>query len=210
MGYEVEVKYRLANPGQLRRKLVERGAIPRPTIVQEDTYLSHPSRDFAVTNEALRVRRDRDENRITYKGPRRSGPTKTREEIEIGTAAGDDARQDLLRLFEKLGFKSVATIRKSRRPFHLVVDQHPIEIVLDAAEGLGEFAEIEALAATEADLAAVQATVLQVALELGLTEAEPRSYLRMALEARGASVMTPLRPRAVEAPDTDPRVERPL
>ena len=69
----------------------------------EDIYLNHPARDFAETNEAFRIRRISDENRITYKGPRRSGPTKTREEIEIPFASGPDRFQQLLRLLENLG-----------------------------------------------------------------------------------------------------------
>ena len=56
--------------------------------------------------------------------------------------------------------------------------------MLDRADGLGDFAEIETLAATESDLPAAQAAVLALANELGLTEVEPRSYLRMSLEAR--------------------------
>jgi adenylate cyclase class 2 len=184
MSYEVEVKYRLADLDQLERRLAERGAARQPSIVQEDTYLSHPSRDFALTNEALRLRRVMEDNRITYKGPRRRGPTKTREEIEIDVAPGDDSWRGLFRLFEKLGFQPVATIRKTRTPFHLTVEQHDIEVALDQAEGLGDFAEIETLAATESDLAAAQAAILAVADQLGLTEVEPRSYLRMALDAR--------------------------
>jgi len=184
MSYEVEVKYRLANAAQLERRLAERGAARQPVIVQEDTYLSHPSRDFALTNEALRLRRVMEENRITYKGPRRRGPTKTREEIEISIAPGDAAWHGLFHLFEKLGFRPVATIRKTRTPFHLTVERHDIEVALDQADGLGDFAEIETLAATEIDLPAAQAAILAVADQLGLTEVEPRSYLRMALDAQ--------------------------
>jgi len=184
MGYEVEAKYRLVDHDQLRARLVERGAHREPGVDQEDIYLSHPARDFAVSNEALRIRRIGLENRITYKGPRRSGPTKTREEIEISLTSGHDAFAQLLRLFENLGFRPVATIRKSRTAFHLTRDGHAIEVVLDRALGLGDFAEIEALAATEAELPAAQAAVLALADELGLTEVEPRSYLRMSLEAR--------------------------
>jgi adenylate cyclase class 2 len=184
MSYEVEVKYRLADPDQLVRRLAARGAAGQPAIVQEDIYLSHPSRDFAVTNEALRLRRVGEENRITYKGPRKNGPTKTREEIEIVVAPEYDAWRGLLRLFEALGFLPVATIRKRRTTFHLIAHGHDIEVALDQAEGLGDFAEIETLAATDTDLPAAQAAVLAVAEQLGLSEVEPRSYLRMTLDAR--------------------------
>ena len=182
MGYEVEVKYRLVDHDQLEHRLVERGAAREPVITQEDVYLSHPSRDFAASNEALRIRRIGNENRITYKGPRLTGPTKTREEIEISVTSGEGAFNQLLRLFENLGFRPVATVRKSRTTFHLNHDGQAVEIVLDRAAGLGNFAEIEALAATESDLPAAQTAVLALAQELGLTEVEPRSYLRMFLE----------------------------
>jgi adenylate cyclase, class 2 len=182
MGYEVEVKYRLVDRHQLERRLADRGAAREPEIAQEDVYLSHPSRDFAASNEALRIRRIGTENRITYKGPRLSGPTKTREEIEISVTSGEVAFSQLLRLFENLGFRAVATIRKSRIPFHLSQDGRAIEVVVDTAIGVGDFAEIEVLAATESDLPAAQAAVLALAEELGLTEVEPRSYLRMSLE----------------------------
>ena len=62
-----------------------------------------------------------------------------------------------------------------------------MEIALDTAEGLGVFAEIETLAHGEADLTAAQQAVLALAGTLGLTEVEPRSYLRMSLEARGTA-----------------------
>jgi adenylate cyclase, class 2 len=184
MGYEVEVKYRLVEHDQLERRLAERGADREPEITHEDIYLSHPSRDFTASNEAFRIRRIGADNRITYKGPRRSGPTKTREEIEISVASGEVAFNQLLRLFENLGFRPVATVRKSRANFHLNQQGRAVVVALDRAPGLGIFAEIEALAETEAELPAAQAAVLALADDLGLTEVEPRSYLRMLLDRR--------------------------
>ncbi|MGE5755954.1 MAG: class IV adenylate cyclase [Planctomycetaceae bacterium] len=184
MSYEVEVKYRTTDHAALGERLIALGAVPGPEVVHEDTYLSHPARDFAQTNEALRLRRVGDANRITYKGPRRDGPTKTREEIEVPFGDGTEALDQMRRLFANLGFRPVALIRKVRRPFHLVFQGRAIEVVLDVAEGLGEFAEVEAIAASEIDLPAAQGVVLALARTLGLTEVEPRSYLRMTLERR--------------------------
>jgi adenylate cyclase class 2 len=184
MGYEVEVKYRAADHEGLARRLIALGGVGGEEVAHEDAYLAHPCRDFARTNEALRLRRVGDTNRITYKGPRHEGPTKTREEIEIPFGDGDGPRDQLRRLFSQLGFTPVADVRKVRRTFHLDFQGHAIEVVLDRAEGLGTFAEVEALAGSRADLPAAQAAVLALAAELGLTEVEPRSYLRMQLEAR--------------------------
>jgi adenylate cyclase, class 2 len=186
MSFEVEVKYRAVDHDHLVRQLVEKGAVAAGPVKQEDIYLSHPARDFAQTNEAFRIRRLGADNRITYKGPRRSGLTKTREEIEIPVAEGNEQFGRLLRLFENLGFRPVATIRKRRETFHLMFHEHKLEIALDLADGLGAFAEIEAFASGEADLPRAQQAVLALADELGLTEVEPRSYLRMVLEQQAA------------------------
>lgn len=184
MGYEVEQKFRLTDHDALARRLIELGACRGPEIHQEDIYLNHPARDFAATGEALRIRRVGADNRVTYKGPRLSGPTKTREEIELAVTSGDPAFHQLAQLFDHLGFRPVATIRKSRTPFHLHREGHDIEVVLDTAIALGHFAEIETLAETAADLPAAQRVIQALAQELGLTEVEPRSYLRMLLESR--------------------------
>jgi adenylate cyclase class 2 len=183
MGYEVEIKFRVADPARLGRALADRGLVRESTAVEQDSYYNHPSRDFAATHEALRLRRIESENRITYKGPRRAGPTKTREEIEVTFADGPKAFDDFRRLLENLGFRVVATIKKTRQTYHWSNQGVPLEILLDHAEGLGHFAEIEALADTETGLDSAQAAVLAAARELGLSEVEPRSYLRMNLES---------------------------
>src|SRR5271157_1288946 len=186
MSFEVEVKYRAVDHDQLVQRLVEMGAITGEMVDHEDIYLSHPARDFAQTGEAFRIRRLGQENRIPLKGPRRSGPNKTREEIEIPVAAGPDQFRRLLSLLVNLGFRPVATVRKRRESFHLTFHEHELEIALDTAERLGPFAEIETLASGEADLPAAQQAVLTLAGTLGLTEVEPRSYLRMVLDSQAA------------------------
>jgi adenylate cyclase class 2 len=190
MGYEVEIKFRCPDHAALAARLEALGATPGPEIEQADAYLSHPSRDFAATNEALRIRREGDLNRVTYKGPKHPGPTKTREEIEIPFQGGPEGFEGTSRLFEALGFKPVAVVRKRRTPHHIHFQGREMEVTLDLAEELGPFVEVEALAADTADLPAAQAAVQALAAELGLTDAdvERRSYLRMLLERRGRVV----------------------
>jgi adenylate cyclase class 2 len=184
MGYEVEIKFRDADHAALERRLLVLGAEPGGAIEQEDVYLAHPARDFAMTGEAFRLRRDGARNRLTYKGPKRGGPTKTREEVEVGFDPGGAAWEEMARMLGALGFRPVATVRKTRRTFHLVRGGRPMEVVLDRADGLGDFAEVEALA-DDRGLAEAQGAVLDLARELGLGEVEPRSYLRMLLEREG-------------------------
>jgi adenylate cyclase class 2 len=182
MSFEVEVKYRSVDHDQLTIMLAGMGASPGGAVDQEDLYFNHPARDFAQTNEAFRLRRVGTENWMTYKGPKHAGPTKTRKEIEVALTDGPDAFEQTVGLFERLGFRPVATIRKRRETFHLTFQGHEMEIALDLAEGLGCFAEIETIAANQAELSAAQAAVLALAGALGLSEVEPRSYLRMTFE----------------------------
>jgi adenylate cyclase class 2 len=184
VSFEVEIKFRTDSAGhaELAQRLAALGAESSPACEQQDIYLSHPARDFAATGEALRLRREDDANCVTYKGPRHAGPTKTREEIEIAFAAGADAHRQMGRVWELLGFRPVAILRKRRQAYRLIHGNRALAVVLDLAEGLGAFAEVEAIAADAADLPATQADVLHLAQVLGLTAVEPRSYLRMALE----------------------------
>ncbi len=186
MGYEVEVKYRGVDRETLIKKLDALNAQGGPTSVQEDAYLKHPSRDFAQTNEAFRIRRVGASNYITYKGPRQPGPTKTREEIEIAFAPGDETYHALVRLLHSLGFQPAATVRKTRSVYAIRFGGCDIEVAIDDVEGLGTFAEVEVLVANDEGLAAAQTAVLALSRELELVQVEPRSYLRMVLERLGA------------------------
>lgn len=183
MSYEVEVKYRGVDHERLIRRLDELGAKSAGRVEQEDSYMNHPARDFADTGEAFRIRRTGPDNRITYKGPKLGGPTKTREEIELSFGEGPEHFEELRRLFDVLGFRTVAVIRKRREIFWMAFQGRLLEIAVDRAEGLGDFAEIEAIVGGEADLPSAQQAVLELAEQLGLTDIEPRSYLRMHLES---------------------------
>jgi adenylate cyclase class 2 len=184
MAFEIEIKFRTDGHADVAQRVAGLGARPEPPFEQEDLYLAHPARDFAVTNEALRVRREGGSNRITYKGPRHEGPTKTREEIEITLSEGVETYEQTRRLWELLGFQPVALLHKRREPFHLVYQGRSVIVALDLSAELGAFVEIETMAGDPADLPAAQAAVLALGAELGLTEVEPRSYLRMALDRR--------------------------
>ena len=171
----------------ITRRLQAMGAEGGEEIAQADLYLMHPSRDFARSDEALRLRQDGTRNVVTYKGPKRGGPTKTREEIEIPFEPGEDARRRFTMLFDRLGFRPVADIHKVRRSYQMEHDGRDVTVALDRAEGLGTFAEVEAIAMNESDLPDAQAVVLALGRMLGLVEVEPRSYLRMTLDERGGN-----------------------
>jgi adenylate cyclase class 2 len=187
MSYEIEQKFRVDGHDTIVALLAKMAAGPDPKEDQEDVYLRHPARDLATSGEALRLRRVGDHNAITYKGPKRRAPTKTREEIEISYASGSKALEEMRRLFETLGFRPVAVVRKVRTPYHLEFERRAFEVVLDVVEGLGTFVEVETIADHEDELPEAQQAVLNLSTALGLKENEPRSYLRLILENRAAA-----------------------
>jgi adenylate cyclase class 2 len=184
MSFEVEVKYRVSGHSELAVRLAENGFESGPEVVYEDTYLEHPVLKLARSNEAIRIRRAGNSICVTYKGPRRNGPIKTREEIELSLGDQPGAFERGLRLFRNLGFRPVVVVRKTRRPYSLRHCGRLVELALDLAEGIGTFAEVETITETESDVPSAQRAVLELAASLGLTEIESRSYRRMLLEKR--------------------------
>ena len=183
--YEVESKFRVDDPEPIRQALLASNALEREAVAQEDRYLAHPSRNFAETGEALRLRLDGSTNKITYKGAKLGGLAKTREEIELTFEEGLENRERLTRLFLLLGFQEVATVRKRRVEFEAERNNRLFHVAIDRAESLGTFVEVETIAGGETDVPAAQAEVVAFAGELGLDHPEPRSYLRMLLESEG-------------------------
>lgn len=178
--YEVELKFPVADVGPIVSQIAAWGAIPGSEQIQVDQYFNHPARDFAQTNEAFRLRRIGEENRLTYKGPVLDTRAKMRREIEFPIAAGASAAEQCREMLVLLGFRPVREVRKRRVPFQFSEAGREFEIAVDLVEGLGSFIEIESLAG-EADRGAARDAILELAERLDLSQPEPRSYLSMLL-----------------------------
>ncbi|MGQ0536249.1 MAG: class IV adenylate cyclase [Methanobacteriota archaeon] len=173
--YEVEVKFRLPDASKrgLEARLAALGAVATGTVDQEDVYFRHPARDFAKTDEALRLRREGGRADLTYKGPKIDRATKTRVEhvTPVGSAGEAEA------ILSALGFTKVAPrVRKTRASFSL----RQFTIAIDDVEGLGRFVEFEA-AADEETLGPVREELLALAAELGAGPPIRESYLELLL-----------------------------
>lgn len=178
---EVEVKYRASDWGRVQAVLSDWGATLAESREDADHYFNAPDRDFAATDEAVRLRRIGEANFLTYKGPKRDKATKTRTEVELPLAPGPQAAATAVRLLTNLGYRPVAVVTKARQVFQVVRDGVTLEVCLDDVGAVGRFVEIEAKA-EESGFEPAKAAVLAVAASLGLTEQERRSYLQMLLE----------------------------
>ena len=180
---EIEVKYRVPDWDRVRAKLAAWGAAADPVRTDADHYFNAPDRDFAATDEAVRLRRIGPDNRFTYKGPKVDSATKTRTEIELPLGPGPDVADQAVRWLTALHYRPVAVVTKTRQVYHLTRDGFAVEVCLDDAGPIGRFVEIE-IVADEAAFPHAQRLVLHLAGELGLTNQERRSYLGMTLEAQ--------------------------
>ncbi|WP_254831125.1 class IV adenylate cyclase [Haloglomus salinum] len=195
--YEVELKVR-ADHDRVRERLAEVEATDAGGVTQVDTYYDAPHRDFASTDEALRLRRERpaeggaggerDEGgggavpdvdgetvtKLTYKGPLVEAESKTRREHETEVLDDDEA----MAILSGLGFEPAATVEKHRRFFRY----EGYTVTLDRVDGLGEFVEVEAEAEAEAVEAAREGAIAVMA-DLGLDPGEQirTSYLGLLL-----------------------------
>jgi len=190
--YEVELKFPVSDILVFEQRLA--ALLPRwhEPVEQVDRYFNHPCRDFAITDEALRLRMDGDRVAITWKGPRIDAATKTRREIELPlaltlpqpAATSQPVEVAIARwtdLLDALGFRPVATVSKQRRHAGVIWQQREVDVALDRVAGLGAFIELE-LQADEADVPQARACLESLARELGCGLSERRSYLELLLE----------------------------
>jgi len=201
--FEVEIKVP-ADVDAVRERLREAGAERVDARRQRDAYYDAPHRDFAETDEALRVRRETplpegispvdapqesagseagtndpptasETTKITYKGPLLDEGSKTRAEHETEVADPEAAAG----ILSGLGFEPAATVEK-RREFWAY---DGFTVTLDAVDGLGEFVEVERSVADEGAIEAVRDDALDALDRLGLDGAEQirTSYLGLLL-----------------------------
>jgi adenylate cyclase class 2 len=186
--YEVELKVR-ADHAAVRERLAELGAAHLERVEQADTYYDAPHRDFAETDEALRVRRETvasdgdsesadrpaaTEARVTYKGPLVDDTSKTRREFETGVRDGETMESVLA----GLGFEPAAVVEKTRDRYRL--DDYVV--TLDSVAGVGEFVEVER-EVPESQVAAARDGAFELLDRLGLDADDTirTSYLGMVL-----------------------------
>ncbi len=181
MRYEVEQKFPVPDLAVVQKRLVELEAAIAAWQLEVDLYFAHPVKDFARTDEALRIRTVGAANYVTYKGPKIDRTTKTREEIELPLPGGPQGYADGRRLLEALGFRPVAEVRKRRRKAKIAWQGRMVEASLDEVDSLGTFVELELIASAD-DLEPAQESILHLASALGLSGSERRSYLELLLK----------------------------
>ena len=173
---EVEVKAKIENFDDMKKKLENLGAIKSKKEFQEDIYFNSPIVDFANTDEALRIRTTKENENtnifITYKGPKIDSKSKTRKEIEIKIEDSEKCSD----IFQNLGFTKVRAVRKNRQYY----TYKNFEISLDDVEGLKPYMEIEISLEDGNDYSEAQEKIFELFSKLGINDGfERTSYLEL-------------------------------
>ncbi len=168
--YEIEIKAYCDDQMSVIRSLEGMGAEKIGSHTETDVYFNHPSRDFKVTDEALRIRRMCGKNILTYKGAKIGTASKTRIEEEAEVSDFDVMK----RILFHLGFIETGMVLKER----MVYRAHGIEICIDKVNGLGCFVELEKKGV---DIKSVEEELFILAERLNLSKFERRSYLELLL-----------------------------
>lgn len=177
---EVEAKFALLDSAEMEARLLALGAKLVADQAEADYYLNAPDRDYSRTDEALRLRRIGEQNFLTYKGPRRDASSKTRTEVEVACPSGTDAAEAFLKLFQNLGYRDTAVVRKRRKIFEWSRDNFTLHACLDSVDSVGSFIELEIMA-EDSQYDSARETVFRAAKELELGPIETRSYLEQLL-----------------------------
>ncbi|MFX1295341.1 MAG: class IV adenylate cyclase [Promethearchaeota archaeon] len=175
--FEVEIKAHLDDLSLIENRLLQLDAIYQKTLHQNDIYLQHPLRNFAQTDEALRIRISDDKSYLTYKGPKLDSSSKTREEFELEV----QEPKKLSELLKKIGFITVQKVSKFRKQYSL----NDIIISLDTVDGLGEFIELEIDVLDKSAIVSARDRLFSVLKQLKISseKLERRSYLELLLLA---------------------------
>jgi adenylate cyclase class 2 len=173
---EVEVKAHVNDFHSIKSRLNEIGASYDKSEHQEDVYYNAPHKDYAETDEALRIRKipgkEGSKYILTYKGAKLDDKSKTRREIEVEV----DDREKTAAILENIGFRPVKTIKKDRISY--LLDQ--FIITLDKVYQVGNFVEIEKGMGEDEDYQDIIQEIYKIYKILGIEEGfERRSYLEL-------------------------------
>jgi adenylate cyclase class 2 len=137
---ETEIKLRIGDVAELRRRLESLGAGLRAQRHFEDNYVLDFA-DASIRSRAslIRVRNAGGNWVLTYKGAALpDGPFKSREEIETGVADGPS----VLEILGRLGMRVWFRYQKYREEWAARIDGEVVVVALDETP-VGSFAELE-------------------------------------------------------------------
>ncbi len=143
---EIEIKFPLNNPDEVKQFLNENGKLISEKVYQKDVYYTPIQRNFVAVKypyEWLRLRKSPKGVFIAYKHffPENSKFTDFCDEFETKV----DSLEVMEKIFASLDFKEVVIVEKIRSTWEF----EEVEIVIDEVTDLGVYMELEAMGSFE-------------------------------------------------------------
>jgi adenylate cyclase, class 2 len=141
MGIEIEAKMKVDDHATVRASLDECAAERVGEFLETNTFFDTEDRSLLTADQGLRLRRlhnlqtNEESYVLTFKGPRKHGQLKSRDETELAVNSGHDAAD----LLQCLGYSRVLTFEKKRQSWKL----EGCQVELDELPYLGSYVEIE-------------------------------------------------------------------
>ncbi|MHA2103872.1 MAG: class IV adenylate cyclase [Candidatus Hodarchaeales archaeon] len=188
--YEIEFKFEISE--SLWKKLLTTFPENSTTIVSEeiDTYYENKGNNkLAPEDKALRIRKsmvttsdacNEEKTELTFKGPKVSEKSKTRNEINL--KIGNMKKFDFL--LQQLGFNPEMKVKKVRTVVKLLLPKSDIYLNLsyDIVENLGNFIEIETFTGNFDQIVVIEEKIMSywnsLLDSLDITEEKPRKSIR--------------------------------
>ncbi len=144
---ETEVKIRIADVTAICQAIERAGfSVSQPRELEVNTLYDTPARQLMGQRMVLRLRTSGSKQVITWKGPGKAGPYKSRPEIE--TSVG--SVETIAKIFAQLGYEPSFRYEKYRREYShheepgvITVDETPLGAFLEL-EGPGEWIDATA------------------------------------------------------------------
>lgn len=176
---EVEIKLPIKERPVIGSRLQEQGFIPGDLVKESDTYFTSKERDIRKRGEAFRIRRTENKTSgetsavITFKGQKTDSVSMTRKELETGVEDPDICEE----IFLSIGLEPMRPVVKLRQYYH----RDHMTACMDRVEGLGDFLELEILAADENGKEEALAKIEDMLGKLGygMEDTTRTSYLTM-------------------------------
>ncbi|MFX1320237.1 MAG: class IV adenylate cyclase [Promethearchaeota archaeon] len=189
---EVEIKVKISDPNLIRKQFEENNGVYKISLLHEDTYFNLPRglRDFKKTDEALRLRKSIEFNKVnkeiveniayffTYKGKKVDTTTKSREEIEIKIEDLDKTKD----LLNALGFQEIFTVKKERESYDFKFKNYNIKALVDYLPILKQhFIEVEIISDSIENLDIYREVLFDFLSLFGIKKEESirKSYLEL-------------------------------
>ncbi|MCL1089927.1 class IV adenylate cyclase [Shewanella profunda] len=177
--FEVELKYRLPDPDAFFRSLkAKEPEVMLENNLEHDCYFDLPSCVLNAEYKSLCIREMQPSGIMLWIV---KGPEKDRcEAVNISDATKAKS------MLHTLGYECVLEIKK-RRSIYFLGEFH---LTVDHLEGLGDFAELAIMTNDESLLAMYEVKLLQLAEDLGLSEAQ-REFLSYRELKQALNLTTP-------------------